>query len=1156
MNRSPDTTELSRVGLDSTPTPEERQQLLLYINLRLRYLGCPTFPIDHGGAGLLDNLTSGLVALSREKDRLLSHHLCPVDQRIQDYLDATLGELAPRLPATTFVLDRHGLARKLSLPPDRDFFESDIVTSYRVRQGVLHNPASDRRTTQGIFHIADGGLPVPDDKKIVPREVFARLLAHALNPPAKLKALPYMSTQPEPAECMVSLMLRPVVCPEVPGFSTEKRMEIRFFVPGNLVSNLDFVESIFGNAGDPRLPENDAALDPEHWSGHTGCVVLAPHLNNLTKKELGLPAWDDASERQRRDGMCWRDPAELYNDGGAFKATCRDEHGVIVTVISDNYFGYCKKEVKTQISYAANLYGAAEEEHAGGALLFNRYDLSGDFDSARVTHKYPRTLAGSLALLGDNAVMQADGCAIDRNFPEIVYVPPDAHFKLDGATVSWSHTGRTITQPLRINHTYVLPSGYKVHLEKPRGSRSWRLVGTHAECTLCHKPCTVSGGGKSEISKSLSDAIIAGPVFVTNFESDMDAAAKILARDFSDHHRDPARRAEETRPILSPERSLGSVIQLLTPSRTEHSDEYNAWLGTIPPHVKELVLVVKRFHRPEWGDDWRSHFNVDVINGIPANELHFDGERIESSFLRVGFRADGSWRTFGLRKDFHPSLRIQMEDDITASVVVPRHKLTGLGRFSIEPALKFVHNCEYRLFQRPDDAIHRGYDHQTESDFARPDTFFSNYEPLTHEHARALVEDAIGFDQFTAPMQGVIRSALEGSPDYFVSTAHPRIVDGKPTKNPRYLQIRGNLRNPRDSYIAEVGLRFMRKVPMPKPVLTPVNAVLAGRRNNAADPKAGIRSLAVYNPLHHMELPELFMEFICSLTGKSPSTTGAGSEGALTKAPFNALPPIYDLNASFVSFAVTGYAGYLSAAGVIGPKQRVDHDISLLVPEVWCRMGPEERDPKALIAEGSLERCQDFEHDGRPVLASRLGWRITRRFVTRYCGRVFNHPHVIFTEEMLRPELQDIEEFVDGMANIVTTQALVAQHYFNDGSIEQACPPLRALLHVMRDGTWEGKGPADPEFRALFDPETVRASDWYHARLRAKQTVDMALWRRHTDYLERFLKRTTYAREAGRLGIAERLEAARKERARVSSPTYVEELQGTLGAEPAIVNRS
>ena len=55
-------------------------------------------------------------------------------------------------------------------------------------------------------------------------------------------------------------------------------MEIRFFAPGNLVSNLDFVESIFGNGGNPTLAEFDAALDVEHWSGHTGCVILAPHL--------------------------------------------------------------------------------------------------------------------------------------------------------------------------------------------------------------------------------------------------------------------------------------------------------------------------------------------------------------------------------------------------------------------------------------------------------------------------------------------------------------------------------------------------------------------------------------------------------------------------------------------------------------------------------------------------------------------------------------------------------------------------------------------------------------------------------------------------------------------------------------------------------------
>ena len=54
----------------------------------------------------------------------------------------------------------------------------------------------------------------------------------------------------------------------------------------------------------------------------------------------------------------------------------------MVTLIADNYFGYCKKEVKTQISYAANLYGLVEEEHAGGALVFPSFDLGEKNDIA------------------------------------------------------------------------------------------------------------------------------------------------------------------------------------------------------------------------------------------------------------------------------------------------------------------------------------------------------------------------------------------------------------------------------------------------------------------------------------------------------------------------------------------------------------------------------------------------------------------------------------------------------------------------------------------------------------------------------------------------------------------------------------------------------
>ncbi len=1116
-------------------------KLFPYINVKLELLGHQPVSINPE----LHEFIALLVAQYREKERLLASHLCPADQRIQTFLYDYLQDVpVPKLPTRTFTLDCAGMARVLSLPVDRDAFSSEIIHSYRVKQGVLHNPKSDRRTTAGIFHVAEGGLPIPDDKIGVPKAVFARMLGLAFAPPRSLLRLPFTSALAQPAECFVSLLLRPLVCPAVPGFTPEKRMEVRFFVPGNLVSNLDFVERIFGNGGDPNLPENDAGLDTDHWSGHTGCVVLAPHLTRVTKKEVGLPHWDQATERQRRDGMCWKEEGEGYNNGRAFKLTCRDASGVIVTIIADNYFGYCKKEIKTQISYAANLFGLCEEEHAGGALVFPSYDLGEEFSGDVHVKRLGHSFAEVSRVQREHLELQPEGWAVDKQYPDIIYVPEGARFDLHQQQISWS--GGTSDQSIKLlpGQTYVRPSGYKVRMEKPNPNRSWRLVGTAAEGTLCHKPCTVSGGGKSEISKPITDAVLTGPVFVADFKQDFDQVAELLDRDYSGRFKDAAH--TDQRAVLSTERSLGSVIKLLTPDEQDYTPEYNAWLESVPQYLKELVFVVKRYYKPGWGAAWREHFSVDIINGTPANELKCDNRKLVTTYLRVGFDADGAWRTFGLRKDFHPAVKIQMEDDITASVVVPAR---ATGDAPGAASAKFVQNCEARLFQRPDDAIHRGYDKVTESDFARTDNFFSNYEPLNAGVARALVEDSIGFYQFTEPMQKLIREVAEtGQPGYFVSSAHPRLVDGKPSKNPRYLQVRPDLLQPRETYLAGMSARLRRRLPPGQPVHTPVNAVLPGRRNNP--PEAGIRPLACYNPIHFMELPELFMEFICSMTGKSPSTTGAGSEGALTKGPFNALPPIMDLNAALVSFILTGYSAFVTAAGYVGPKVRVDHDVSLLVPEVWCRMSAEERDPRSLIAERYLEKCEDLEHHGKKILASRLGYRINARFVRHFFARVFNHPQAVFTEEMLKPELQGMDVFVDGMDNIIATQQRVAQQYFDDGSIAQACPPLRALLHLMRDDQWEGKGLGDAGFRAMFTRESLLASDWYAARLGAKQAVDRRLWRRHVEYLDKFLKRASYADEAARLGIAERLTRARQQLEEVESTAYLTALSGTLGAEP------
>ncbi len=1139
----PDIRETSKVRVSDS--------LIESINLRLAMTGCPTFGNGHGSR--LPGLTAPMFSRQMETMRLLADYFCPSDWRIhaflRDYLYDTGMEV--KLPSRTFVLDSPGLGRLLSLPPDRDVFVSDIMRSYRVSQGVLHNPANDRRTTQGVFHVAEGGLPIPDDKLAVPKAVFARLLEQALQPPSELMRLPFTSSQAKQAECFVSVLLRPIVCPAVPGFIEEKSMEIRFFAPGNLVSNLDFVETIFGNAGDPFLPENDAGLDVDHWTGHTGCVILAPHLVKLTKKSLGLPAWDQATERQRRDGMCWKKENELYNNGGAFKITARDESGVIVTVIADNYYGYCKKEVKTQISYAANLFGLCEEEHAGGALVYTSYDLGEEFLSDKHVQDRGHSFEEAVRLCGDAMTVQPEGYGIDRQFPSIIYVPQDARFNLHTQTVSWRSGGMERSIKLLADKIYVRPSGYKIQMEKPSGNRAWRLVGTIAEGTLCHKPCTVSGGGKSEISKPITDAMIQGPVFVADFKKDFNQVAKLLRRDYSDRFRDPAKNGKDRRPILSSERSLGSVIKLFTPSEGEYSDDYNEWLASVPQYIKELVFVVKRFYRATWGENWREHFSVDIINGTPGNELKCDNRKLVSNFLRVGYDADGSWRVFGLRKDFHAASKLQMEDDITASVVVPAQALKCLNPDYSNLSVKFVKNCESRLFQRPDEAVHRGYDRLTELELAQPGNFMSNFEPLTAAGVRELVEDAIGFAKYTEPMQRLILEAAKNNgPDYCVSSAHPRIVDGKPSKNPRYLQLRPDLVNPRDAYLAEMGTRLQRRIPLGAPVLTPVNAVMPGRRNNPPEPTAGIRMLAVFNPIHYQELPELFMGFISSMTGKSPSTTGAGSEGALTKGPFNALPPIVDLNAALVSYLLTGYDAFISAAGHVGPNVRVDHDISLLIPEVWCRMTTAERQPRFLIENGYFEKCEDFDFLGQKVLASRLGYRMTAGFVRTFVGRVFNHPHSVFTEEMLRPEKQDMVIFADGVDNIVTTQKRVAESYFNDGSVAMACPPLKALLHIMTDREYQGWNLEHPEFRALFTRESLLASDWYSERLAAKQRLDLRLWQAHAKYLQTFLEKKHYQAEAERLHIKERVDKAWDTYHGVKSPEYLVKLRGTIGLQP------
>ena len=271
---------------------------------------------------------------------------------IQDFLERYLegvGEV-PRLPTQTLILDRHGVARELSLAAGQRRFNSEILSSYRVSRAcctILTATGARPR----VFPCRRGRTAGSPATRRRSRKQTVRAAAGPRAESAAGTAAPaFHRRTTEPARMFVSLLLRPLVCPEVPGPAAEKTMEIRFFAPASLVSNLDFVESIFGNAGDPHLPENDAALDVMHWTGHTGCVILAPHLAGTEESRAGPAA----------QARCHRAPAPRRHVLGKRRRTLQrrqclqdlraTNRGVMVTVIADNYYGYCKKEVKTQIS--------------------------------------------------------------------------------------------------------------------------------------------------------------------------------------------------------------------------------------------------------------------------------------------------------------------------------------------------------------------------------------------------------------------------------------------------------------------------------------------------------------------------------------------------------------------------------------------------------------------------------------------------------------------------------------------------------------------------------------------------------------------------------------------------------------------------------------
>ena len=293
--------------------------------------------------------------------------------------------------------------------------------------------------------------------------------------------------------------------------------------------------------------------------------------------------------------------------------------------------------------------------------------------------------------------------------------------------------GRGQEQHLKLlpGRIYIHPSGYKVRMAKHHAAPSWRLVGTVPEGAFCHKPCTVSGGGKSEISKSLVDAVLPGSFYVRELRRGHGAGPGDLRPEL--RRRAPGRRTRG--PIAS-----APVTRALARLGDQAA---HAQPGRVHPGVQRLA----REHpepRPGAGVRDQALLPAGVGRRLAAATSAWTSStapRGTSSSTRGGSwsptisgsggtaTAPGGPTSCG-RTSWRPT-RCRWRTTSPRRWWCPRGVWSGLpGEYDGHPSLKLAQNCEFRLFQRPDDAIHPGLDRQTEKDMAGPGLFCSNFQPL------------------------------------------------------------------------------------------------------------------------------------------------------------------------------------------------------------------------------------------------------------------------------------------------------------------------------------------------------------------------------------------------------------------------------------------
>ncbi len=231
---------------------------------------------------------------------------CPADRRIESFLNDYFADLKPAVaapPARRRRWSCPGTASPASCRSPRTPTATATTMSARTACGTAcctirrTRPPHHRR---GPSTSPRGACRFPATRRPSPSGPPPPVPPRPVTSAADLLVVPFTADRPEPSRGFVSLLLRPIVCPEVPGVCPRQvRWRSASSRPGAWSATSTSSSRSSATPATPTCPRTTPALDVEHWTGHTGCVIARPAPDPAHQEGAGPAAWEAATERQR-----------------------------------------------------------------------------------------------------------------------------------------------------------------------------------------------------------------------------------------------------------------------------------------------------------------------------------------------------------------------------------------------------------------------------------------------------------------------------------------------------------------------------------------------------------------------------------------------------------------------------------------------------------------------------------------------------------------------------------------------------------------------------------------------------------------------------------------------------------------------------------------